>query len=305
MTFQALYRLEHRGELDCRIIGVAIDEWDDASLRQHAKDAIEATAEGAVDQNALERVLARLSYIQGDYAKAETFETLKSALGDADDVVYYLEIPPSLFGTVVRGLGAAGLTEGARIVVEKPFGHDLASARRLERGAPRGDRRVAAPAHRPLPRQGAGDGHHLPPLRQLDPRAGLEPQLRGLGADHDGRGLRRRGPGLVLRRGRHAARRRPEPPAPGARPGRDGAALRGPERPRRDPRPQGRPLQGDARRRSRPLRPRPVQRLSRHPRRRRRPRPPRPTSRSSSRSTTGAGTGSPSSSAPASRYRSR
>jgi len=128
MTFQALYRLEHRGDLDCRIIGVAIDDWDDAALRQHAKDSIEATAEDPVDQNALERVLARLSYIQGDYAKAETFATLKSALGDARDVVYYLEIPPSLFGTVVRGLGDAGLTEGARIVVEKPFGHDLASA---------------------------------------------------------------------------------------------------------------------------------------------------------------------------------
>ncbi len=131
MTFQALYRLECRGDLDCRIIGVAIDEWDELALKQHARESIEATAEGKVDAKALEAVLGRLSYIQGDYSKPETFETVKSAIGDARDVVYYLEIPPSLFGTVVRGLGGAGLTEGARIVVEKPFGHDLASARAL------------------------------------------------------------------------------------------------------------------------------------------------------------------------------
>jgi glucose-6-phosphate 1-dehydrogenase len=128
MTFQALYRLEHRGELDCRIIGVAIDDWDDDALRRHARESIEATAEGDIDRNALESVLARLTYIQGDYAKAETFERVKAAVGGAHEVVYYLEIPPSLFGTVVRGLGAAGLTDGARVVVEKPFGHDLESA---------------------------------------------------------------------------------------------------------------------------------------------------------------------------------
>ena len=133
MTFQALYRLEHRGELDCRIIGVAIDEWDDAALRKHAEEAIRATAEDEVFQKTLDAVLGRLSYIQGDYAKPETFAAVKDAIGDARDVVYYLEIPPSLFGTVVRGLGAAGLTEGARVVVEKPFGHDLASAQALNR----------------------------------------------------------------------------------------------------------------------------------------------------------------------------
>ena len=131
MTFQALYRLEKRGELDCRIIGVAIDEWDDAALREHAAAAIKATAEGELDERALESVLGRLAYIQGDYSKPETFEHVKAALGDEDEVVYYLEIPPSLFGTVIRGLGEVGLTAGSRFVVEKPFGHDLASAREL------------------------------------------------------------------------------------------------------------------------------------------------------------------------------
>jgi glucose-6-phosphate 1-dehydrogenase len=132
MTFQALYRLEVRGELDCRIIGVAIDEWDDASLRRHARDSVAATADGDVDERALDSLLGRLSYIQGDYAKPETFGAVKQAVGDDREVVYYLEIPPSLFGTVVRGLGDAGLVhDGVRVVVEKPFGHDLASARAL------------------------------------------------------------------------------------------------------------------------------------------------------------------------------
>jgi glucose-6-phosphate 1-dehydrogenase len=124
MTFQALYRLEHRGDLDCRVIGVAIDEWDDDALRRHARESIEATAEGEIDEKALESVLGRLSYVQGDYAKPETYAAVKDAVGDDEAVVYYLEIPPSLFGTVIRGLGDAGLTEGARFVVEKPFGHD-------------------------------------------------------------------------------------------------------------------------------------------------------------------------------------
>ncbi len=131
MTFQALYRLERRGELDCRIIGVAIDEWDDESLRKHARESVEAVEKGPVDEKVIESLLGRLSYIQGDYAKPETFSTLKKALGRAASVVYYLEIPPSLFGTVIRGLGDAGLTDGARVVVEKPFGHDLDSARAL------------------------------------------------------------------------------------------------------------------------------------------------------------------------------
>jgi glucose-6-phosphate 1-dehydrogenase len=130
MTFRALYRLEARGKLDCPIVGVAIDEWDDEQLRQHARDAIGATV-GDPDEDVFSRLAARLSYIQGDYADPDTFARVGKALGDATHPVFYLEIPPSLFATVVQGLGKAGLTENAHVVIEKPFGHDLASAQAL------------------------------------------------------------------------------------------------------------------------------------------------------------------------------
>jgi len=130
MTFRALYRLEAGGKLDCPIVGVAIDDWDDAKLRQHAHDAIGATV-GSPDEDVFKRLAARFTYIQGDYADAATFERVAEAIGDAERPVFYLEIPPSLFATVVGRLGKAGLTENARVVIEKPFGHDLASARDL------------------------------------------------------------------------------------------------------------------------------------------------------------------------------
>src|SRR6478752_7739639 len=130
MTFRALYRLEARKKLKTPIVGVAIDEWDDEKLRQHAHDAIEATVSDP-DEEVFARLAKRLSYVQGDYADAATFERVGAALGDAKKQVFYLEIPPSLFSTVVGGLGKAGLTENAHVVIEKPFGHDLASAQKL------------------------------------------------------------------------------------------------------------------------------------------------------------------------------
>lgn len=130
MTFRALYRLEERGKLNCPIVGVAIDDWDDEKLREHAREAIGATV-GDPDEDVFARLAARLSYVQGDYADPDTFERVGKALGDARQPVFYLEIPPSLFATVVQGLGKAGLTENAHVVIEKPFGHDLESAREL------------------------------------------------------------------------------------------------------------------------------------------------------------------------------
>jgi glucose-6-phosphate 1-dehydrogenase len=130
MTFRALYRLEAAGKLDLPIVGVAIDDWDDEQLRQHAHEAIGATVDDP-DEDVFDRLAARLSYVQGDYGEADTFERVGKALGDAKRPVFYLEIPPSLFATVVQGLGAAGLTENAHVVIEKPFGHDLSSARAL------------------------------------------------------------------------------------------------------------------------------------------------------------------------------
>ena len=130
MTFRSLYRLECRGLLDCPIVGVAVDDWTVADLRERARTSIEATGE-TLDGEMFDRFAARLSYISGDFGDTETFERLAAAIHDAHAPVFYLEIPPFLFGNVVKGLSDAGLTHGARVVVEKPFGHDLESARAL------------------------------------------------------------------------------------------------------------------------------------------------------------------------------
>jgi glucose-6-phosphate 1-dehydrogenase len=130
MTFRALYRLEAAKKLQTPIVGVAIDEWDDEKLRAHARAAVAATVTEP-DEEVLGRLEKRLSYVQGDYADDATFERVRGALAGAQNPVFYLEIPPFLFSTVVKGLGKAGLTEGAHVVIEKPFGHDLASARAL------------------------------------------------------------------------------------------------------------------------------------------------------------------------------
>jgi glucose-6-phosphate 1-dehydrogenase len=131
MTLRALYRLEARGLLRCPIVGVAVDDWTIERLREHADDAIAASGEH-VDPKIFARLAARLDYVSGDFADPATFERLAQKIGSARTPVFYLEIPPALFAPVVAGLAAAGaLPAGARVVVEKPFGHDLASAREL------------------------------------------------------------------------------------------------------------------------------------------------------------------------------
>jgi glucose-6-phosphate 1-dehydrogenase len=131
MTFRSLYRLELRGLLDCPIVGVAADELSVEELRKRARSAIEACGE-QLDEQVFERFAARLSYLSGDFADGATYRRLAEAIGHAHSPVFYLETPPSLFATVIRGLGEAQLTKQARVVVEKPFGHDLASARALD-----------------------------------------------------------------------------------------------------------------------------------------------------------------------------
>ncbi|HEY6567424.1 MAG TPA: glucose-6-phosphate dehydrogenase [Actinomycetota bacterium] len=130
MTFVSLYRLERRGELSCPIVGVAIDDLTDDQLRDRARSAIDGAGE-SVDDAVFGRLAARLTYVSGDYADAATYERLAAHVADANRPTFYLEIPPSLFARVVEGLHGAGLTATARIVIEKPFGHDLASAREL------------------------------------------------------------------------------------------------------------------------------------------------------------------------------
>src|SRR5213592_3230097 len=127
MTFRSLYRLESRGLLDCPIVGVAVDDWSVDDLRERARTSIEGTGE-RIDQAVFDRFAERLSYVSGDFTDPATYERVGAAIDGKTTPVFYLEIPPFLFGQVVKELSDAGLTQGARIVVEKPFGHDLESA---------------------------------------------------------------------------------------------------------------------------------------------------------------------------------
>jgi glucose-6-phosphate 1-dehydrogenase len=130
MTFRSLYRLEARNLLECPILGVAVDDWTVDDLVARARESIVATGE-RIDEDVFRRFASRLSYVSGDFSKPEVYERVAAALATAQTPVFYLEIPPFLFGTVVEHLAQAGLTRNARVIVEKPFGHDLASAREL------------------------------------------------------------------------------------------------------------------------------------------------------------------------------
>lgn len=130
MTFHSLYRLERRGLLDCPIVGVAVDDWSVDDLRKRARESIEACGE-RIDEKVFSRFAKRLSYVSGDFSDADVYERVASAIVGAKRPVFYLEIPPFLFGTVIKGLAGVGLTKHAHVVVEKPFGHDAASARAL------------------------------------------------------------------------------------------------------------------------------------------------------------------------------
>ena len=190
MIFPALYAMEKRGVLKVPVIGVAFPEWSLARLRKRVKDSIKRS--GGIDSpRALQHLLSRLRYVSGDYNDPGTFTAIEKALAGARRPAHYLAIPPSLFATVIQGLGAAGLADGARVIVEKPFGRDLASARELNRVAHVGvPGRLDLP-HRSLPREGGDHEHPLLPLRQFLPGADLEPQLRGQRPGHPVRGLRR------------------------------------------------------------------------------------------------------------------
>ena len=130
MTFRSLYRLEVRGLLDCPIVGVAVDNWSVEQLVERARTSIAGTGE-EIDPVAFDRFAARLSYVGGDFKDAATYARVADAVKGAVNPVFYLEIPPFLFAEVVRMLSETGLTESARLVIEKPFGHDLASATAL------------------------------------------------------------------------------------------------------------------------------------------------------------------------------
>jgi glucose-6-phosphate 1-dehydrogenase len=132
MIFPALYAMTKRGVLDVPVVGVASSKWSLAQLRRRATDSIRNSG-GIDDRRALRHLLSLLRYVDGDYNDPGTFKVLKKALGNARRPAHYLAIPPALFATVIEGLGAAGLAKHARVIVEKPFGRDLASARELNR----------------------------------------------------------------------------------------------------------------------------------------------------------------------------
>ena len=130
MIFPALYAMAKRGTLKVPVIGVAHSKWTLPRLRKRVIDSIQRSG-GIDDQRALRHLLSLFTYVDGDYKDGNTFTAIKTALGGARRPAHYLAIPPALFETVIKGLGAANLAKDARVIVEKPFGRDLASAREL------------------------------------------------------------------------------------------------------------------------------------------------------------------------------
>jgi len=134
MIFPALYAMARRGVLNVPVVGVAAPKWSPKQLRKRATDSIRQAGK-IEDREAFNHLLSLLRYVGGDYNDSGTFKALKQVLGPARRPAHYLAIPPALFATVIKGLGAAGLADQARVIVEKPFGRDLASARELNRVA--------------------------------------------------------------------------------------------------------------------------------------------------------------------------
>jgi glucose-6-phosphate 1-dehydrogenase len=134
MIFPALYAMAKRGALEVPVIGVAFPNWSLTRLRKRVTDSIKRSG-GIDNQRALHHLLSLFRYVSGDYHDRGTFTAIEKELGGATHPAHYLAIPPSLFETVIKGLGAANLAEHARVIVEKPFGRNLASARELNRAA--------------------------------------------------------------------------------------------------------------------------------------------------------------------------
>jgi glucose-6-phosphate 1-dehydrogenase len=134
MIFPALYAMAKRGSLEVPVIGVAFPKWSLERLRRRVVDSIKRSG-GIDNRRALHRLLSLIRYVSGDYHDPATFAAIKKELGSARRPAHYLAIPPSLFEIVIEGLGATSLAQHARVIVEKPFGRDLASARELNRVA--------------------------------------------------------------------------------------------------------------------------------------------------------------------------
>ncbi len=130
--FPALYALVARGMLNEPIIGIAFDDWNIDQLQARARDGI-TKAIGTIDEKVFAKLASLLRYVSGDYRNQSTFDKLKEVIGPSRHPLYYLAVPPSMFEPVVQGLEQSGGAAGARLMVEKPFGRDLQSARWLNR----------------------------------------------------------------------------------------------------------------------------------------------------------------------------
>ena len=206
--FPALQAMTRRGHLDIPVIGVAKPDWTVEQLRARAQQSI--AAHGGLDAEAFAKLATRLSYVAGDYQDPATFDKLRQALGSAERPLFYLAIPPSLFGTVASGLARSGCAAEARVVVEKPFGRDLASAKALN-----------ATLHQSFPEPAVYRIDHFlgkEPVQNLlyfrfanaISGAHLECRVRRERADHDGGNIRRARPRRFLRGRRRRSRRLPE-----------------------------------------------------------------------------------------------
>lgn len=129
--FPALYAMAKRGALSCPVIGVAYSHWSLEQLRARVTESVEQFGGGVDDRGVLDQLLSSIEYVDGPYESESTFKALRHTIGASRHPAHYLAIPPELFGTVVKSLGKAGLAEGGRVIIEKPFGRDLASAREL------------------------------------------------------------------------------------------------------------------------------------------------------------------------------
>ena len=190
MIFPALQAMAGRGHLEFPVIGVAKAGWNLDQLKQRARESIEK--HGGVDEGAFAKLMDRLRYIDGDYEDTATFEALRKELGDAQHPTHYLAIPPSLFSKVVENLGKSGCAQGGRVIVEKPFGHDLDSARKLNQVLLNNfDEKSIFRIDHYLGKRPVENLHFFRFAKRL-PRTDLESPLRGERPDHHGRGVRRR-----------------------------------------------------------------------------------------------------------------
>ena len=234
----AIYDLANRGLLPpgFSLTGFARRDWADQDFADIVHDSVKQHARTEFREETWRQLAEGFRFVSGEFDDDVAFDKLRRTIEELDQVrgtdgnhAFYLAIPPAFFGTVADQLKEHGLAQAEgdswrRVVIEKPFGHDLESARELNAALD-----VGLPAQRdlpdrPLPRQGDRPEHPGDAVRQRDVRAALERQLRRPRADHDGRGRRHRGPGRLLRRHRRRPRRDPEPPAAADGAGRDGGA---------------------------------------------------------------------------------